>query len=596
VIYKLVQNNPAPDPPTWLSQLGAFDDLATLDPAAGLVPYDVESPLWSDAAAKTRWIAVPNDGTHDTVDERITMLPYGDWKFPSGTVFVKHFELPLDANDPSQLARLETRFLVVDEDGGAYGVTFRWNGAGTDAQLLTTAESGVFTVYDEEGTPWQQTWTFPSRADCNTCHNTNASRIRGVNTHQLNADLAYPGSGVTDNQLRAWNHLGMLRPTLREADIAELPSALPVDHVSYDRAYRVRSYIDSNCAQCHRPNGVNAVFDARLNVPLELQNLVNGPVVGDYGVPDAAVIKPQNLDASIMLQRISSLGDDRMPPLASSVAHAEAIDLVTDWILELTDATPLCDNVELSLPQSDWTLLFVDSEESGTPATNAIDGDPDTFWHTEWVASDPPHPHELQIDLGAHHDLSGLTYLPRQDASLNGTVADMTVYVSDDPGNWGSPVGSGSFPDDQLESRFTFEASGRYVRFVADSEINANPWTSVAELNVLKRPCQIGCTSPAQVVDLTLSQESGDTVLGWTSGGGVGVEFDVLRSGDPADFHAPQCIETRDADGEATDSDDPSLNETFYYLVRGVDGCSGETVPAGTDSSRDPRQPGLCPP
>ena len=112
LIYKLTASGGVPDPPGWLSQLGLFSDLSTLTPVQGFVPYRVNTPLWSDRAAKYRWFGVPNDGTHDTAGEQIAAPAYGDWRFPEGTLFVKHFELPLDERDPLLTTRLETRVLL----------------------------------------------------------------------------------------------------------------------------------------------------------------------------------------------------------------------------------------------------------------------------------------------------------------------------------------------------------------------------------------------------------------------------------------------------------------------------------------------------
>jgi hypothetical protein len=174
-------------------------------------------------------------------------------------------------------------------------------------------------------------------------------------------------------------------------------------------------------------------------------------------------------------------------------------------------------------------------------------------------------------------------------------VASFTVYVSDDPGTWGAPVGTGTFPADQMESRFPFSATGRYVRFVAQSEINGNPWTTVAELEILKRPCRTGCAVPGPVNDLLLSRDVSGTLLTWTPGGGTGVQYDVARSTAATDFAIPACVESRDVDGTAVDSDVPASDVSFYNLVRGVDGCSGDVGPAGAGSDGSSRNVGLCP-
>ena len=145
------------------------------------------------------------------------------------------------------------------------------------------------------------------------------------------------------------------------------------------------------------------------------------------------------------------------------------------------------------IPQSGWSLLDVDSEEligDDGAATNAFDGDPLTMWHTEWSQVTPTHPHEIQIDLGSVYDVDGFRYLPRSTGVVeNGRVAGYRFYVSSDGVNWGAPVVSGVFANTAAEKELTFTAkTGRYVRLEALSEVNGNPWTSMAELNVLGVP------------------------------------------------------------------------------------------------------------
>ncbi len=105
--------------PKLLSQTGAFADTARMIPAAGLIPYDLIVPFWSDGAAKVRYFALPKG-------EQIGFSPTEEWTFPAGTVFVKTFELPIDAAHPEARRRLETRLLVRDGSGGVYGVVYKW--------------------------------------------------------------------------------------------------------------------------------------------------------------------------------------------------------------------------------------------------------------------------------------------------------------------------------------------------------------------------------------------------------------------------------------------------------------------------------------
>ena len=120
-----------------------------------------------------------------------------------------------------------------------------------------------------------QTWSYPSRGQCLQCHNTFASYVLGVKTHQMNGNFTYPSTGRTDNQLRTFAHVGLLNPTPNEADIPTFLKSVSISNTSVPVQDRMRSWIDSNCSQCHRPGGFGPAFDARFYVPLEDQGLVD---------------------------------------------------------------------------------------------------------------------------------------------------------------------------------------------------------------------------------------------------------------------------------------------------------------------------------
>ncbi|MBC3846765.1 discoidin domain-containing protein [Winogradskyella echinorum] len=137
----------------------------------------------------------------------------------------------------------------------------------------------------------------------------------------------------------------------------------------------------------------------------------------------------------------------------------------------------------------DPILIYYDSEElnAGNPASNAFDGDPNTIWHTEWVNANPPPPHEMHLDLGENSLVSGFTYLPRQAAQQNGRVADYEIYVSNSTSNWGAPISTGTWANDQALKTVNFPAvQARYLRFVALSEVNGNPWAAAAEIGIIR--------------------------------------------------------------------------------------------------------------
>jgi hypothetical protein len=141
------------------------------------------------------------------------------------------------------------------------------------------------------------------------------------------------------------------------------------------------------------------------------------------------------------------------------------------------------------IPQAQLTIAFVDSEElagEDGDATNAIDGEVDTFWLTEWSYQEPPHPHTIVIGLGGTYLVEGFRYVPRQDGSLHGTITEYQFYVSEDGRDWGEPVARGIFAGGRTETTVMFPGTvGRFVSLMALSEIDGNPWTSAAEINIL---------------------------------------------------------------------------------------------------------------
>jgi len=313
--------------PQQLSQTGAFQNVATLSVAPGLIPYDLIVPFWSDGAVKTRWVSIPSEG--------VRFSSTGEWHFPKGTVFVKNFDLPLDAADPTRRRRLETRLLVLDADGGAYGVLYKWRADGTDADLLPGSLTEQIGTRTSDGSTNVQTWYYPSRKDCLTCHTQNAGRVLGVKTRQLNRDFRYP-SGFTENELSAWSRLKLFRNSSADLNPAKLPKLAATDDTSRSLEARARSYLDANCAHCHRPGGTVAYFDARYDTPAADQKIVGGAVLLDEGVDHPRVVAPNDIWRSIAYIRINTIGDLRMPPLARETIDHNGVALVRSWIKSLS--------------------------------------------------------------------------------------------------------------------------------------------------------------------------------------------------------------------------------------------------------------------
>ena len=310
--------------PPLLSQTGVFSDLRTLTPAPGLIPYELIVPFWSDGASKLRYMAVPK-GT------QIGFTPDGEWSFPAGTVFVKTFELATDEAHPQLRRRLETRLLVRDDRGGVYGVVYKWRADLSDADLLTAGQSENVTIRTRDGGTREQPWVYPSRENCLTCHNARAGGVLGVKARQLNRPMTYP-SGVSDNELRTLNHLRLLRPAVSDAQLTALPTLAAMADESRSIEDRARSYLDANCAHCHRPGGTVAYFDARYSTPLDKQQLLDGPILINQGIDRPHAISPHDIWRSIVYMRVNTNGDIRMPPLARQTIDEHGVKLLHDWI------------------------------------------------------------------------------------------------------------------------------------------------------------------------------------------------------------------------------------------------------------------------
>ena len=310
--------------PALLSQTGSFENLAQLS-APALISYTVNEAFWSDGAIKRRWMALPAGQT-------ISFSAKGEWTFPAGTVFVKHFDLNLDERKPEQRRRLETRLLIVGEGGKGYGVTYRWKEDGSDAELLADSRTDTLTITTAAGATRTQKWYYPSRTDCLVCHTVNAGLVLGVNTRQLNCDFGTP---TASNQLRSWNQLGLFKPALKDADVAGLDRLVKTRDAGVLLESRVRTYLDVNCAYCHRPGGAQGNLDARFDSPEGFKKLIGGNVNINLDTPGTKIVAPGDVEHSAVLKRIQLVGKNQMPPVGRNEVDAKGVELLEEWIKAL---------------------------------------------------------------------------------------------------------------------------------------------------------------------------------------------------------------------------------------------------------------------
>lgn len=363
--------------PATLAETGIFTNLAALTTHAGIVPYDINVPFWSDHAIKSRWFHIPTNGY-------IAFNPTNNWTFPTGSVWVKHFDLELTNGVPSSRKRIETRVLVrhaSPADPQVYGLSYRWGTNTTNATLVPDGGMTETNLVRDNGVIRTQVWNFPGRSECLLCH-TRADQgglALGFNTPQLNRDFAYAGG--TDNQIRALSDAGYFStPVSNLHSLRRLAS--PNDETASVES-RVRSYLAANCAHCHQPGG-NGLgnFDARFFTPLSAAQIVRSPLRNTLGNTTNQVIAPGSLAHSMIHSRVATLDPARrMPPLGSSVLDPGALALLSRWITN-----------DLAGYQSfaDWQLAQFGNTSSAAALPNADPDNDGANNRTEYLAGTSP--------------------------------------------------------------------------------------------------------------------------------------------------------------------------------------------------------------
>lgn len=402
-IYRLIPTPSDAQPhvfPRKLSESGLFQNVSRHEMADGVIPYSVNAPLWSDGAHTAQWFAIPH---RDDKDMRIGFSQSGGWVFPNDSVIVQ--SLALDTLDESGASRkwIETRLLLRQQNEW-FGYTYRWNAAGSDAELVGASGADVtLEVADEAavGRSRKLVWRYPSRAECMVCHSRAANYLLGLQTGQMNRDQDYSAlGGCTDNQLRTLEHLNRFsvnwarenRQSLRnellnrkllelgdkvndpEVELAmqrdisaelyrlldargqrqppedspllyrapeHLPQMADPADESQPLVNRARSYLHSNCAHCHVPEGGgNSQMDLDFQTPLARMHVIDEkPGHDTFGINDARIIARGEPERSVLMYRVMTRGPGQMPQLATNCPDTAAVELLSRWVTSMGDVT-----------------------------------------------------------------------------------------------------------------------------------------------------------------------------------------------------------------------------------------------------------------
>ncbi len=319
-----------------LSEYGLFvGNGSTQQPTEGVIPYDLNSPLFTDYADKFRFVKLPAGETakyHETEA----------FEFPVGTVIAKTFAYPVDARDASLGRRLlETRILKHETEGWV-GLPYVWNVEQTDATLEVAGEFVDVSWIDTAGNEQTNNYIIPNSNQCKGCHNQgDVMQPLGPKARHLNRDFVYADGA--HNQLSYWTERHSLSGAPAPQDAPRL--AVWDDPSTGNLDERARAWLEINCAHCHNPVG-----PAR-NSGLELFASEQNPA--KWGIFKTSVaagrgtgghqfdIVPGHPDDSILMFRILSQETGiMMPELGKRMIHTEGVELIREWIAAMPEGQP----------------------------------------------------------------------------------------------------------------------------------------------------------------------------------------------------------------------------------------------------------------
>ncbi len=308
-----------------------------LQPNDRVIPYDLNTPLFSDYASKYRFVWMPA-GTSATYNEN------GVFAFPVGTILAKTFAFP-DQNHPGKERLIETR-LLVHTSSGWIGLPYIWNEEQTEARLDLAPDPVPIRYTDSTGARRDFTYFIPNANECKQCHDNNhAMQPIGPKARNLNKDFAYADGPA--NQLAHWTKVGYLQgaPSPDQSPKA----AVWNDPNSGPPAARARAYLDNNCAHCHQPGGSAGYTGVDLRATAATLDLRSFGICkspnssGRVGNLTYDLV-PGHPEQSILLARMTSTRPkEMMPQIGRSTVHEEAVALIRDWIQSLPSDTPCPD-------------------------------------------------------------------------------------------------------------------------------------------------------------------------------------------------------------------------------------------------------------
>ncbi|RMG88795.1 MAG: hypothetical protein D6714_00105 [Bacteroidetes bacterium] len=326
----------AEKPREWLSEYGFFvGELNKLEPANGVLPYDLNTPLFSDYAQKARFVRLP-EGQPARYDSTDVL------DFPVGSILIKNFFYNTDERHPEKGRKIIETRLLIHQKNGWDARAYVWNEDQTDARLNNIGGIHPVEWTNAAGELVRLDYIVPNRNQCKGCHAFDGKLIP-IGPKAGNLDRSFDYADGTENQLVKWSQTGRLAGF--DPQYPPRRYAVWNDPDSGNIHDRAMAYLDVNCGHCHNPHG--AAYTSGLNLslrqPSDIQlGIFKAPVATGKGSGGRAyTIVPGDPDASILVYRMESLDPGAMmPEVGRRMIHKEGVALIRQWIADMESVSP----------------------------------------------------------------------------------------------------------------------------------------------------------------------------------------------------------------------------------------------------------------
>ncbi len=302
-------------------------NMADLIPNDRVLPYDLNSPLFSDYSEKARFIWMPEGKSGVYNDSTVFDLPVG-------TVLIKNFYFPDDfriKKGPRKI--IETRLLYHSSTGWK-ALPYIWNQKQTGARLQHAGGEAKVSFINRMGDSVNINYIIPNTNQCRSCHVQQGKMIPiGPAARHLNKNFLYHDG--PQNQLKKWEQEGYLKDVPDSKSIPRIADYRDPESGTLDM--RARAYLDINCGHCHNPRGPANTSGLFLHIhednPTSL-GIMKPPVAAGRGSGGKSFsLVPGKPDESILLYRMESAEPGiMMPELGRTVIDAKGVALIREWI------------------------------------------------------------------------------------------------------------------------------------------------------------------------------------------------------------------------------------------------------------------------